>query len=207
MNTRYLYLARHGAADASGALTGVGRQQADLLGQRLAALPIDAIWHSPLPRAAASAHRVAGHLPGVPVAEAAELVDHVPYVPPTADTPAVWRGFFDGYDQAEVTLGRRLAQALVARFARPPDPAPLARPGERGDRHEALITHAFQIAWLVRHALDAPPARWLGLNSANAALTVIEHRDGLPPAIVMFNDTSHLPPELRWTGFPDAVRP
>ncbi len=70
-----------------------------------------------------------------------------------------------------------------------------------------LVTHAFQVAWLVRHALDAPPARWLGLNSGNAALTVIEYRDGLPPTVVLFNDMGHLPGDLRWTGFPPSARP
>ena len=59
----------------------------------------------------------------------------------------------------------------------------------------------------MRDALDAPPTRWLGLNSANTALTVIEYRAGLPPTIVMFNDMSHLPTDLRWTGFPQAIRP
>ena len=82
MGTRHLYVARHGEADAFGMLTDTGRRQAALLGERLAHLPVDAVWHSPLPRAVASAHELARHLPGVPVAEAAELVDHVPYVPP-----------------------------------------------------------------------------------------------------------------------------
>lgn len=45
------------------------------------------------------------------------------------------------------------------------------------------------------------------LNSANAALTVIEYRPGLPPGITMFNDMSHLPVELRWTGFPTCPGP
>ncbi|GAA2296207.1 histidine phosphatase family protein [Nonomuraea roseoviolacea subsp. roseoviolacea] len=205
MATRHLYLARHGAADAFGELTDIGRRQMDLLGERLAAVPVDTVWHSPLPRAAASARELARHLPqDVPVAEAAELVDHVPYVPGPAETPPSWAGFFDGYDAAEAASGHRLAEALVARFAKVPGATP---EGERPDRHEVLVTHAYPIAWLVRHALDAPPSRWLGLNSANTALTVIEYRDGLPPAIVMYNDMSHLPPGLRWTGFPAAVRP
>jgi serine/threonine-protein phosphatase PGAM5 len=63
MVTRRLYLARHGAADAFGELTETGLRQAQLLGRRLADTPIDVIWHSPLPRAAASAHAVATHLP------------------------------------------------------------------------------------------------------------------------------------------------
>ncbi|RJL22956.1 histidine phosphatase family protein [Bailinhaonella thermotolerans] len=200
MTTRHLYLARHGAADAFGELTDLGRRQSDLLGERLAGVPVDAVWHSPLPRAAASARELARHLPGVPVAEAAELIDHVPYVPGPAETPPSWRGFFDGYDEAEAASGRRLADALVDRFAKVPEASPV-------DTHEVLVTHAYPIAWLLRHAMDAPPSRWLGLDSANTALTVIEYRTGLPPTIVMFNDMSHLPPDLRWTGFRRTVRP
>ncbi|MFI7423838.1 histidine phosphatase family protein [Nonomuraea sp. NPDC049684] len=200
MSLRRLYLARHGAADAFGQLTDDGRRQSALLGERLARMPIGAVWHSPLPRAAESARELARRLPDVPVAEAAELVDHVPYVPAPAETPASWAGYFDGFDRAEAASGRALADALVARFARvPDDPA--------SDVHEVLVTHADQIAWLVRHALDAPPPRWLGLNSANTGLTIIEYRTGLPPTMVMFNDLSHLPAGLRWTGFPRDMWP
>ncbi|MEV4177241.1 histidine phosphatase family protein [Nonomuraea sp. NPDC049709] len=204
MATRHLYLARHGAADAFGELTDIGHRQASLLGERLTGVPVDTVWHSPLPRAVASAHELARHLPDVPVIEAAELVDHVPYVPAAAETPPSWAGFFDGYDAAEAASGQRLAEALVARFAKVPDQT---SNGTVPDTHEVLVTHAYPIAWLVRHALDAPPSRWLGLNSANTALTVIEYRNGLPPTIVMFNDMSHLPPGLRWTGFPEVLRP
>lgn len=123
MGTRRLYLARHGAADPFGELTGIGRQQANLLGKRLAGLPIDTIWHSPLPRAAASAHEIARHLPDVAVAEAAELIDHVPYVPGPAEIPPSWAGFFDGYDATEAASGHRLAESLTARFAKIPGPS------------------------------------------------------------------------------------
>ncbi|WP_116949032.1 histidine phosphatase family protein [Jiangella endophytica] len=198
MATRHLYLARHGAADPFGALTDDGRRQAGLLGARLTRVPVDVVWHSPLARAADSAHELARHLPGVPVAAADELADHVPYVPAPAETPPAWAGFFDGYDAAEAAVGHRLAQALVTRFAAaPPD----------GDTHEVLVTHAYPIAWLVRHVLAAPPARWLGLDSANTGLTLVECRTGLPPTLVLFNDLGHLPDELRWTGFRGVVRP
>ncbi|MFY1690868.1 histidine phosphatase family protein [Plantactinospora sp. WMMB782] len=200
MPTRHLYLARHGAADAFGELKGSGRRQAALLGERLAGLPIDNIWHSPLPRAAASAHELARYLPGVPVAEAAELVDHVPYVPGVAEMPRSWAGFFDGYDEAEAAAGSRVAAALVDRFARVPEPG-------RPDSYEVLVTHAYPIAWLVRDALQAPPIRWLSLDSANTGLTMIEYRTGLAPTLVMFNDMSHLPTDLRWTGVRADARP
>lgn len=199
MPTRTLYLTRHGFADPFGELTDAGRQQAALLGERLTVVPVDVIWHSPLPRAAASAHDLARHLPGVPVAEAPELVDHVPHVPAGAELPASWAGFFDGYDEAQAVAGRRLADALVNRFARPADADPV---------HEVLVTHAYPIAWLIRHALGAPPPAWLGLTgSANGGLTVIEYADGPPATVVMFNELSHLPAPLRWTGFRGAVCP
>jgi serine/threonine-protein phosphatase PGAM5 len=204
MTTRHLYLARHGAANALGQLTETGYRQMRLLGQRLAHMPIDVLWHSPLPRAAASAHQIAEHLQGVAVIEAPELIDHVPYVPSSDEMPSSWIGFFDGYTQAESAAGQRIAEALVARFGAIPRATSRGTPS---DTHEILVTHSYPIAWLVRHAMHAPRARWLGLDSANGALTLIEHRDGLPPAIVMLNEMSHLPTDLRWTGFPHTTRP
>lgn len=204
MGTRYLYLARHGMADAFGNLTDEGRRQGNLLGNRLAGLPIDAVWHSPLTRASDSAASVGQHLPGVAVAEAAELVDHVPYVPSPAEMPRSWAGFFDGYDENEAASGQRQAEALIDRFAKTSN---TARGVDDRDAHEVLVTHAYPIAWLMRHALEAAPVRWLSLTgSANTALTVIEYRDGLAPTVVMFNDQSHLPAELRWTGSPAGQR-
>lgn len=200
MATRFLYIARHGDADPFGELTDTGREQARLLGQRLAHLPIDTVWHSPLPRATASAQELAAQLrAGTPVAEAAELIDHVPYVPTPEEMPQPWVPFFDGYAPEEAAAGHRIAQSLIARFAHVPDPAV--------DVHDVLITHAYPIAWLIRDALEAPLERWLGINSANTALTVLEYRPGLQPGITMFNDMSHLPAKLRWTGFPPAIRP
>ncbi|MCT2586453.1 histidine phosphatase family protein [Actinophytocola gossypii] len=195
MATRHVYAVRHGAADPFGELTDVGRRQSELLGERLAGLPIDAVWHSPLPRAAACARIVGEHLPSTAVREAAELIDHVPFVPD--DPPPAWAGFFDGYDAEEAASGARGAEALIARFARPADT----------ETHEVLITHAYPVAWLVRHALDAPAVRWLGLSCGNTALTAIEYRAGLAPTLLSYNDMGHLPAELRWTGFGPGARP
>ncbi|MGI5346726.1 histidine phosphatase family protein [Streptomyces sp. CA-250714] len=195
MPTRHLYMLRHGAADAWGEPTDVGERQSALVGRRLAALPIETVWHSPLPRAVRCARTIGIHLPGATVREAPELVDHVPHVP--TELPPEWAPFFDGYDAEEAAAGERQAAALTARFARP----------AATETHEVLVTHAYQVAWLVRHALDAPSARWLGLNCGNTALTAIEYRDGTAPTLLLYNDMGHLPPELRWTGFGAATRP
>lgn len=195
MATRHLYVVRHGAADPFGALTDVGRRQCEFLAERLARLPVDAVWHSPLPRAVASAEIIGERLLGAAVAEAAELIDSVPHVP--ADPPPAWRGLFDGFDPAEAADGERVAAALIARFACP----------AQVETHEVLVTHAYQVAWLIRAALDAPPARWLGLSCGNTALTAIDHYDSGAPTVLLYNDMGHLPDDLRWTGFGPGVRP
>ncbi|WP_405620370.1 histidine phosphatase family protein [Streptomyces sp. NBC_01511] len=195
MATRHVYLLRHGAADPFGELTDAGQRQSELVGRRLAGLPVDVVWHSPLPRAVRCARIVGGYLPGVPVREAAELVDHVPHIPDEA--PSAWAAFFDGYSAAEAAESDRIAAALTDRFARPAET----------ETHEVLVTHAYPVAWLVRHALDAPPARWLGLNCGNTALTAIEYRDGTEPTVLIYNDMGHLPADLRWTGFGAGTLP
>ncbi|MFC7304342.1 histidine phosphatase family protein [Streptomyces monticola] len=203
MATRHLYVVRHGDADPFGELTDVGHRQAELLAKRLALLPVDAVWHSPLPRAARTARIIGEQLADVPVREAAELVDHIPYVP--AEMPPAWAGFFDGFDADEAAAGARLADALTDRFARPADGG--TGTGAGAGTHEVLVTHAYQVAWLMRHALEAPPTRWLGLHTANTALTAIQYRDGLPPTVLAYNDMAHLPADLRWTGFGPGLRP
>ncbi|MBG0565614.1 phosphoglycerate mutase family protein [Actinoplanes aureus] len=86
MSVRHLWIVRHAEAtrDQSN-LTEAGRRQADLLGARLAGLPITAISHSPKPRAVKTAALVAAHLPEAAVKEAAELNDRIP----TDDLPAM----------------------------------------------------------------------------------------------------------------------
>lgn len=42
----------------------------------------------------------------------------------------------------------------------------------------------------------------MGLIHANAALTVIRYAPDRPASVLFYNDTGHLPTELRWTGFP-----
>lgn len=199
---RYLYLARHGqATDDESALTEAGRRQAGLLGERLRGVPLAAIHHGPLARAEETARLVGARLDGVPLRCDEAAGDYVPYVPKREELPAesadAMLGFLGGFPAAEREQGPGLAAAAVARFT-----GTVA-----GDvpRHELVVTHNFLIGWLVRAALDAPEARWMGLNHANAALTVIRYAPGRAPALLLFNDTGHLPPELRWTGFPPEL--
>ncbi|MFK0183502.1 histidine phosphatase family protein [Streptomyces rubiginosohelvolus] len=200
---RYLYVTRHGeASEDETTLTEAGRRQAALLGERLRGAPITAIHHGPLPRAEQTARLVGEQLPGVPLLRSEPAGDYLPYLPSREELPA------DSADRtlarlaefpaAERELGPGLAEEALARFTGTVE----------GDepRHELLVTHNFLVGWLVRDALDAPDRRWLGLNHANAGLTVIRYAPGRPPALLLFNDTGHLPAELRWTGFPPELR-
>ncbi|MFF0223713.1 histidine phosphatase family protein [Streptomyces sp. NPDC004629] len=200
---RYLYLVRHGEAlpDESG-LSENGRRQATLLGRRLAKHPISVVHHGPLPRAAQTAELIGEHLDGAALRTSEAAGDYVPYVPRGEELPS---------DSADHFL-RLLAQATAEDRERGPELAERAlaqftgpAAGDR-ERHELVVTHNFLIGWLVRHAMDAPKWRWLGLNHGNAALTVIRYAPGRPSSLLVYNDMRHLPAELCWSGFPVELR-
>lgn len=193
---RTLYIARHG--EASGSLTEAGRSQALLLGERLADVKLTGMFHSPVKRAAETAALVGSSLKGVPVSVSPLVGDYLPYAPSAAElapefAPVALAHVAD-YSTQQHELGPGLADRALAEFT-----APLPRA-------DLIITHSQIVCWFVRAALGAPPSRWLGINAANAALTIIQYRPGWPPNLVTFNDLSHLPPPLRWTGAPAERR-
>lgn len=192
--TRYLLLTRHAEPGPSGELTEAGARQAHLLARRLREFPIAAVHHGPLARASQTASLIADQLPGVPVYTDDAAGDFVPYLPKREELP-------------ETTADRLLS------FARQLPPADEERAAEAERRftgpvagvearYDLVITHNFLVAWLVRASQDAPPWRWMALNHAHAALTVIRYPPALPAALLIYNDLSHLPADLRWTGFP-----
>lgn len=201
--TRYLHLVRHGEAtpDESG-LTGNGRRQAALLGHRLRGVPFAAVHHGPLPRAEETARLIHAELAdGIPLHRTESAGDYVPHFPRRDELPPESADFFlrflEGTTPEEQEQGATLARRALDRFTGPVE-------GEE-DRHELVVTHNFLVAWLVRDAMHAPAWRWLGLNHANAALTVIRYAPGRPATVLLANDMRHLPADLRWTGFPPEL--
>ena len=197
--THYIYLVRHGEHQdaeyglADGTLSARGRRQSELLADRLSGVTFDAVWHSPLVRAAETARAVAERMPAISPEPSALLFDCVP-TGMTAETPAVFEPFFGSVTEAEVEAGRaQMADALAAFLVR-----------KQGDVHELLITHNFVIGWFVREVLDAPEWRWMTLNQANCGLTVIAQKHGRPWTLISHNDLAHLPFELR-TGLPEPT--
>jgi serine/threonine-protein phosphatase PGAM5 len=180
-------------------LSPVGKRQAQLTGARLKDVPLTTIHHGPLPRAAQTARIIAECLPGVP-AHACDLAgDYLPSDPAPGDLLPPYATFLSQFTQAERTDGPSLAASVIECLAQAGD--------EDGDSHELIVTHNLLIGWLVSHALSAPSWRWVGLNQMNCALTVIAYQPALPPSLITFNDFGHLTPDLRWTGYPPALRP
>jgi broad specificity phosphatase PhoE len=174
---RFLYLARHAEAlpDESG-LTDRGRRQAVQLGRRLQDVSFTTIHHSPLPRAAETADLVHQQLTDPPPLIASELAgDYVPYIPSEAELFPQASAFLQQFSPEELAYGPHLARQAVAQFTGPAT-------GDH-EQHDLLITHNFLVAWLIRDALDAPPWRWLTLNHANAALTVITYTPNHPTTV------------------------
>jgi len=196
--THYIYLVRHGEhQDAEhglvdGPLSPRGQRQASLIADRLSGVPLSAVWHSPLVRAAETAKIVSERMPSVEPQASALLFDCVPSGP-TPDVPSAFEPFFGAVTEAEIDAGRAQMSDATAEFLR----------RRTGDVHELIITHNFVIAWFVREVLGAPEWRWMTLNQAHCGLTVIAQKQGRPWSLVTHNDLAHLPFELR-TGLPET---
>ncbi|MBX3091741.1 MAG: histidine phosphatase family protein [Cryobacterium sp.] len=195
--SHFLYLVRHGEQqDAEhglpdGPLSTKGKRQARAIASRLAKVPFDAAWHSPLQRAQETASILTKNIPELEAKPSALLMDCIPSGP-TPDMPHAFEPFFGAITSEEIDAGQAQMADAVSEWLSP----------ARGERHELLITHNFVIAWFVREVFGAPAWRWMGLNQANCGLTIIRVRTAKPPVLVTHNDLGHLSAELR-TGLPE----
>jgi serine/threonine-protein phosphatase PGAM5 len=202
MANRLLYLARHGeyettdAADPEdGELTEIGRQQSELLGERLEGIPFSAIHHSPLRRAVQTAEIVAEHLPGVPLLSSELLEECIPAVPDRQLLTSSQAEFFEHLPAQLVAAGPGQAAAAIQAYAGP----------VMVDRCELIISHGNLINWFVAQALEAPDHAWLGMLDYNCALTVIMYFPDRTK-LISYNDMGHLPPSMRGTDYPMEAR-
>ncbi|MFC4223217.1 histidine phosphatase family protein [Lysinibacter cavernae] len=196
--TRTLYLVRHGEqVDAEhgipdGSLSPRGERQAKAIAERLSGIPFNAAWHSPLRRAEETVRVMTDMMPSLESQPSSLLLDCLP-TGRVDGMPEVYNSYFDSYTEDEIDAGRAQMEDATAEFL-----------GHQGDQHELIVTHNFVIAWFVREVMDAPEWRWLGINQANCGLTIIQQRPGRPWSLLVHNDLSHLPVELR-TGLPEAI--
>jgi broad specificity phosphatase PhoE len=193
---RFLYLVRHGEQqDAAhgvqdGPLGERGKRQATAIADRLGGVPFTGAWTSPLQPAEETAAVITERLPALDPQPSALLMDCIPSGP-SPDMPPAFQPFFRSIRPEQIEAGTAQMADAVAEWFTP----------SLEERHDLLITHNFVIAWFVREAFGADPWRWMGINQANCALTIIRIRSVKPPVLITHNDLGHLPVELR-TGLP-----
>ena len=195
-----LYLARLGEQEGAefgvpdGLLSERGVNQASALADRLADVPLEYVWCSPLDRGVQTARIVAERHSGLAVEESILLMDCVPSGP-TTDTPNAYDAYFGSQTPDQIVAGTAQMADATAEFMS----------NHRDSKVELLVTHNPVISWFVREALDAPTWRWLSLYQAHCGLSVLVRKPGRPWALVAHNDVSHLSAELL-SGLPEGYQ-
>ena len=200
--TTNVLLVRHGQTAANvealysgwseAALNGVGREQVRRLAEKLASVPIRAVYSSPLRRTHATAVAVA-EPHGLDVSTVRDLIEI---------NLGDWEGLYSHEirqrwpdlwkqsqtDPSELALPNGETFGQVAyRAVRAFQEVAAASEG----CHAVIVTHDAIVRILVAHVLGVPNSIYRRLEIQNASLTWIRITDGRRQ-LVALNDTSHL---------------
>jgi len=190
----FIYMVRHGdyvhdSLDtderATQQLTTLGHEQARLIGERLAGLPVkfDRLISSELLRAAQTADDM-GHVMGMAPIRDALLNECAP----TSTDP--YRLAHENPRKA-VACDSARAWAWRRYFVPTPD----------HDTYDLLVCHAHVIRWTLAKALGADVRSWPHNDAANAALSIFAVFADSSVRLVTYNDTGHIPVRLQtWSG-------
>ena len=198
-----LYLVRHGATTLSSEdrfaggidppLSDDGRRQASLLGQRLAAVPIDAVYASTSIRAAETARLVAGDERPQPVLlDELREIRHGHWEGLTrADAQTRWPAEYAAWEVDPFTFAPEGGESGVSVLAR-------ALPVIRGivERHAGrevlVVSHKATLRLVLCSFLGIEPRGYRDrLDQSPACLNVLDFRDPVRARLMLFNDTSH----------------
>lgn len=188
--TRNILLIRHsqynlsGSSDRERFLTPLGREQAELTGQRLAALGLkyDLLIHSSMTRATETAHIISKHLPGVDLVSCDLLREGAPIEP----VPPVTHWKPDAVQYHED--GARI-EAAFRRYIHRADPK------QKEDSYEIIVCHANVIRYFVCRALQFPPEGWLRMGLNNGSITWLTIRPSGRVALRTLGDSGFMPPD------------
>jgi serine/threonine-protein phosphatase PGAM5 len=189
----YVYLIRHGIYDrdstaddvVGNGLNALGREQARLIGARLAALPV-----RPASLVASTYRRAS---------ETADVIGSILKMTPTRDslihecTPTTTRqDYMRNHSPEDIAL---CDSNLAAAWVKYMTPSPAA------DRHDVLVCHGNVIRALVSRAVSGDSRQWHVMDIGNASLTILAVRPDGSTRLVMFSDVGHLPLDRQsWTG-------
>ncbi|XP_035770075.1 serine/threonine-protein phosphatase PGAM5, mitochondrial isoform X2 [Neolamprologus brichardi] len=187
--TRNILLIRHsqynlsGNSDKEKILTPLGREQAELTGQRLAALGLkyDVLIHSSMTRATETANIISKYIPGPGV----ELVrcDLLREGAPIEPVPPVTHWKPDAVYHED---GARI-EAAFRRYIHRADPK------QKEDSYEIIVCHANVIRYFVCRALQFPPEGWLRMGLNNGSITWLTIRPSGRVALRTLGDAGFMP--------------
>lgn len=188
--TRNILLIRHSQYNLSGTtdkerfLTPLGRDQAELTGQRLAALGLkyDLLIHSSMTRATETANIISKYVPGVDLVSCDLLREGAPIEP----VPPVTHWKPDAVQYHED--GARI-EAAFRRYIHRADPK------QKEDSYEIIVCHANVIRYFVCRALQFPPEGWLRIGLNNGSITWLTIRPSGRVALRTLGDAGFMPPD------------
>lgn len=191
----YLYLIRHGhydydstvTDDAKGnGLNALGHEQARLVGQRLAGLPVKvrSLVTSNYLRATQTADDMAAAMKLTPVTDTL-LHECTPHFESRPEYRAVER------EDEAVACESNLAAAFARYFVPTPE----------SDTYDVLVCHGNVIRWLTCKAMGGDVLNWRRLTIGNCSITAFAVSPEGRITLAAYSDTGHIPPEKQsWTG-------
>lgn len=188
--TRNILLIRHsqynlsGTGDKERILTPLGREQAELTGQRLASLGLkyDILIHSTMARATETANIISKYIPGVELVSCDLLREGAPIEP----VPPVTHWQPDAVQYHED--GARI-EAAFRRYIHRADPK------QKEDSYEIIVCHANVIRYFVCRALQFPPEGWLRMGLNNGSISWLTIRPSGRVALRTLGDSGFMPPD------------
>lgn len=182
---RHIILVRHGQyvhgkTDEDRILTALGKEQADLTGQRLKSLNISSIYESTMTRAKETSSIIQKHFPEVEV-HASDLLREGAPIPPIPSHSA-WKPT----DAEFFAEGARIEAAFRKFIHR-------AEPEQEERSMELFVCHGNVIRYIVCRALQFPPEAWLRLSLANGSITWLRISPSGSVSLRLLGGAGHLP--------------
>ena len=198
---RTYLLVRHGQyemrdTDEERILTPLGREQANLTGERLAKLwehtnrknnSVDvelSLTMSTMARATETAQIILGHFPNTE----SKSCDLIQEGAPCEPVPNVLSGVWDPEPHQFFEEGARI-EAGFRKYIRRADPS------QKNNSIDVLVCHGNVIRYFVCRALQLPPEAWLRFAVHNASITTITVQPTGRVHVSGLGESGHLPPD------------
>ncbi|XP_059510893.1 serine/threonine-protein phosphatase PGAM5, mitochondrial isoform X1 [Stegostoma tigrinum] len=188
--TRHIFLIRHSqynlsaSTDKERILTSLGREQAELTGQRLASLGLnyDILIHSSMTRAKETATIISKYLPGLEMMSCDLLREGAPIepVPPVSHWKPEAMQYHEDGARIEAAFRRYIHRADLK---------------QENDSYEIIVCHANVIRYFVCRALQFPPEGWLRMCLNNGSITWLTIHPNGRVALRTLGDTGFMPPD------------